>query len=229
MCYYDAQDGKPPLEFRAMRIVAFSPASARSQTPPATPRGQSSITRVVTGVYLEGDVTVDQGDQLTVRAERIYYDFTSQRAIMLDATLATVDEVRNVPLYMRADEIRQLARGEFAAKKVTFSTSEFHTPHYHIGASEVYLHESSRRPPQLPSPGREQARRRPGRLSIWARGAGREKGPTHLRLPSQGRHHQRPGRPDLLLALPRRRHQQERNPPAHPPHLQLQAPTACAS
>ncbi len=40
---------------------------------------------------------------------------------------------------MRATEIRQLARGEYAAKKVTFSTSEFHTPHYHIGASDIYL------------------------------------------------------------------------------------------
>ncbi len=94
---------------------------------------------MVTGVYLEGDVNVDQGDKIAIHAERMYFDFTSQRAVMLDATLASVDEQRNVPVYMRATEIRQLARGEFAAKKAEFSTSEFYTPHYHIGASEVYL------------------------------------------------------------------------------------------
>ena len=67
---------------------------------------------------------------------------------MLDATLSTEDQIRNVPLYMRANEIRQLSRGEYAAKKVTFSTSEFHTPHYAIGASEVYLHDVTHSSPQ---------------------------------------------------------------------------------
>ncbi len=147
--HYDFQDGKPPIDFRAQRAVTFSPVPEDSSaTAPATGTASASapakpasgdFSQVVTGVYLEGDVTLDQGDKIMVRAERMYFDFTSQRAVMLDATLASVDEVRNVPVYLRAAEIRQLARGEFAAKKVEFSTSEFYTPHYHIGASEVYL------------------------------------------------------------------------------------------
>lgn len=148
--HYDFQDGKPPLDFRAHRVVAFgmvddnkpaataSGPATRAATQPAAPLNENSLKRV-TGLYLEGDVTLDQGDKVMVRAERMYFDLTSQRAIMLDATLSTVDELRHVPVYMRAAEIRQLSRGEFAAKKASFSTSEFFTPHYHIGASEVYL------------------------------------------------------------------------------------------
>lgn len=136
--FYNGNDGKPPLQFRAQNMIAFALPPSQSSTEPgaAVPPGFGSFK--VTGVYMEGDVNLDSGDNV-VRANRIYYDFTSQRAVMLDATLASVDEVRHVPLYMRAAEIRQLARGEYAAKKVSFSTSEFATPHYHIGASNVYL------------------------------------------------------------------------------------------
>lgn len=130
----------------------IAPGSTTASGPASRPAGGGANEKekapVVTGIYFEGDVTIDQGDQLMVRAERIYYDFTSKRAIMLDATLSTVDEVRNIPLYMRAAEIRQLSRSEFAARKATFSTSEFHTPHYHIGASSIYLRDVT---PVVPS------------------------------------------------------------------------------
>ncbi len=134
--FRDTLDGKPPIELRAQRMVLFSPPEGAPTTNRSGEFGGAS--RAVTGVYLEGDVTLDAGQQ-SVKASRLYYDFTSDRAIMLDATLSTVDENRNVPLYMKAATIRQLARGEYAAKSVQFSTSEFYQPHYHIGASEIYL------------------------------------------------------------------------------------------
>lgn len=126
-------DGKAPIELRAQRAVLFSPPSA------AAPEG-GTATRSVTGVYLEGDVTLENGAQ-TIKANKIFYDFTTDRAIMIDAVLHGVEEERNVPVYLRADEIRQLSRGEFAAKSAKISISEFYTPHYHIGASDVYLRE----------------------------------------------------------------------------------------
>ncbi len=138
---YDALDGKPAIEFHAQRMVTFSPAQKSAATAPAgTPKqAGANLTRFVTGAYMEGDVTLNSGEDMTVHADRIYYDFTSQRAVMLDAKLYTVDQVRNVPIYMRATQIRQLARGEYAAKDASFSTSEFHTPHYNIGAGSIYL------------------------------------------------------------------------------------------
>ena len=131
--------------------TAPAPGTAPAKTaatPPGVPAGlkplagldTAQIQKYATGVYLEGDVTLVAGNT-TVRAARMYYDFTSDRAIMLDATLSTVEEQRNVPVYMRAAEIRQLSQTEFVAKDVKFSTSEFYTPHYHIGASNMYLQE----------------------------------------------------------------------------------------
>jgi lipopolysaccharide export system protein LptA len=131
-------DNKAPLELRAQRAVLFSPEQGAATATSEPAGGVGRIAKSVTGVYLEGNVTVQMGEQ-TVRAERVYYDFTSDRAIMLDATLSSVEEKRNLPVYMRAREIRQLARNEYAAKDVSFSTSEFAEPHYQIGASSVYL------------------------------------------------------------------------------------------
>ncbi|HUO07498.1 MAG TPA: LPS assembly protein LptD [Phycisphaerae bacterium] len=151
---YDALDGKPPMVFHADRAVTFSPVPKSAETAPAAPL-RRSISQYVTGVYLEGDVNIATGQEgktigaEDVHAEKIYIDFTSMRAVMLDAAIYTRDEKRNVPLYMRASEIRMLARGEYAAKKANFSTSEFATPHYSIGAGDIYLQDIT---PRVESP-----------------------------------------------------------------------------
>jgi len=90
----------------------------------------------VEGAYLEGDVRMAQGPN-TIRASRIYYDFGRDRAIILDAVVRATLVDRNVPLYVRAEEIRQLSATQFTADDAILTTSEFHTPHYHIGASRV--------------------------------------------------------------------------------------------
>ncbi len=133
---YHAGDGKTPYEFRAQKAVLFSAGDKNGAAGLTDQTG--AVAKGVTGAYLEGDVTLNVGSQ-EIHAERLYFDFTSQRAIMLDAVLVGEAPLRNVPIYMRAKEIRQLARGEYAAKSAKFSTSEFYEPHYHIGASDVYL------------------------------------------------------------------------------------------
>ena len=92
----------------------------------------------VEGVYLEGDVVLSQG-VTTVRADRIYYDLLSDRALILDAQLRTPIPKRNLPLYLRASRIRQLSRNQFTATDAVLTTSEFHTPHYHLGAKRIDL------------------------------------------------------------------------------------------
>lgn len=96
------------------------------------------------GVYLEGDVILSLGTR-TVRASRLYYDFEQQRALMLDAVLRAELPERNIPLYVRAEEIRQLSAREFSATRARVSTSEFFTPHYHIGAEKVVIYDRSSR------------------------------------------------------------------------------------
>ncbi len=53
--------------------------------------------------------------------------------------MRTVIPGRDIPLYVRAQEIRQLSSTEFMARKARVSTSEFYTPHVHLGAEEITL------------------------------------------------------------------------------------------
>jgi len=92
----------------------------------------------VEAVYLEGDVVMTQGPNM-IRAERLYYDFVSERAVILDAVVRANLAERNMPLYLRAAEIRQLSPNQFSATTARLTTSEFYTPHYHIGAGKVEL------------------------------------------------------------------------------------------
>jgi len=92
----------------------------------------------VEAVYLEGDVVMSQGPNM-IRASRLFYDFVRERALILDAVVRTTLVERNIPLYMRAKEVRQLSATRFSASAAVLTTSEFFTPHYHMGASEVEL------------------------------------------------------------------------------------------
>ena len=90
------------------------------------------------GIYLEGDVLLTQGERV-VRADRVYYDLQHNRALILDPVMRIMIAGRNLPLYVRADEARQLSSAEYSATGARISTSEFHTPHYHIGAERIYF------------------------------------------------------------------------------------------
>lgn len=94
----------------------------------------------VRGVYLEGAVHAESDkDDYVVRAPRMYYDFQSDRAIMLDAVLRTYDRKRALPVYARASEMRQVAETQWSAKHVTVSASSFATPTLAIGARSVVV------------------------------------------------------------------------------------------
>jgi hypothetical protein len=130
------EKGRLPLELRANNAVVFSPAGA-SQSPKG-PLHPQAINQKVQGIYLDGDVTITYGDE-SIHAGRVYYDFTTNRAIMLDAVMSTYAVQNHSPLYLRAKKLLQLAQGQFAAKSVKLSTDEFYVPHYYIGASSMAI------------------------------------------------------------------------------------------
>jgi hypothetical protein len=111
-------------------------------------------------VYLEGDVVITQGDNM-IRGDRLYYDPTRSRALILDGVVRTLVRSRGLPLYLRAKEIRQLSANEFGASEAMLSTSEFHTPHYHIGAGQVELVDES-----APDPASRETDLRAGRFRV---------------------------------------------------------------
>lgn len=105
----------------------------------------SDFASSVTGAYLRGNVVITRGEQM-IRASELYYDFENDRALMLDAVMrANLPQRNDIPLYIRAKEIRQLSSTEFFARKADLSASDFYTPHVSFGAERIYLTDTTPR------------------------------------------------------------------------------------
>ncbi len=90
----------------------------------------------VRGVYLEDNVTVTDG-QYTMRGPRVFVDLVTNRAILLDAVFYTWDPRQQAPIYVRADQLRQVALNQWAANDARLTNSEFAEPHFAIGAGSL--------------------------------------------------------------------------------------------
>ncbi len=97
----------------------------------------------IEGIYLEDNVIATDGE-FTVRAPRVYYDVTTDRAVLLEAVLFTYDVERELPLYLRASELHQEARRRWEGRDTLLTTSAFAQPHVAIGASKLTIEQPSR-------------------------------------------------------------------------------------
>lgn len=130
------------LELQAQKAVVFTPYTDLREIQGGE---MKAIEEAVTGAYLEGDVRIvrtpkslkETEQRLT--ADRAYYDFTTDRAVLTDVVLQTVDPKSQIPITLRAQVVRQLSQQEYTAEKSTMSTSQFHTPSYSIRAQKTYV------------------------------------------------------------------------------------------
>ncbi|MBL0921519.1 MAG: LPS assembly protein LptD, partial [Phycisphaerales bacterium] len=148
--FVDASQGRN-LQLTAQRAVVYLDPGAVSD---ALEAGVGSVR----GVYLEGAVSATDG-QYTLRGEKLYYDFQTNRAVVLDAVFWTYDQQRAMPLYVRAGAIRQESENQWNGEGVKLSNSSFFEPHLSIGADSVTI---TRR--------RDEAGAGPDRFTVDARG-----------------------------------------------------------
>jgi len=129
---YSNLESNRDLTLRAERVVVFLDGKD-ADTPLTTSKVQAGSVR---GVYLEDNVIVtDTG--FTVRAPRVYYDVRQNKATLLEAVVYSYDSTRKLPLYMRAETVRQTSARSFEAENVQLTTSEFAEPHFAIGAARL--------------------------------------------------------------------------------------------
>lgn len=131
------------LELRSDRAVLFTtitPDQAKSLD-------FNDMGRKIIGAYLEGDVRIDftpakggAGEQ-RITADRAYYDLSTDRAIMTDVVLHTIDPLSQIPITFRAQKVRQLAIGEYNTEHVKLTSSSFAVPTYDIQSSYAYIHQ----------------------------------------------------------------------------------------
>jgi hypothetical protein len=132
--FYDDFRKDRQVSLQAERVVVFleSGESAGPVAPSSVDAGD------VRGVYLEDNVIVTDLNY-TVRAPRVYYDVRENKAVLLEAVLYSFDATRQLPLYMRAQTVRQTSASSFEADDVQLTTSEFAEPHFAIGAARITL------------------------------------------------------------------------------------------
>jgi len=126
------------LELRAENAVVFYSQAVLERAGAREAGALDALGRVVTGVYLEGDVVLDAGAQ-RITAARLYYDFGRRSALVLDGTMRAVLPAPSLPLYVRAERVRQINESRFRAEGVKLSMDEFYQPHTWLGARTAEL------------------------------------------------------------------------------------------
>ncbi len=129
---YEDPEVDRSVALQAERVVLFVEGDLDELATGAIPADR------IVGIYLEDDVMATSGGY-TIRAPRVYYDLPRNRAVILDAVLYSYDIERDVPLYVRADLMRQTSASSFEAERALITTSEFGVPHFAIGAGRITL------------------------------------------------------------------------------------------
>jgi hypothetical protein len=129
-----------PLELREVEadsIVVWRKASG------ATPAGTDVSTTQLRGgseIYVAGNVIFRQG-QRTIYADDLYYDLQRKRGTARNVVLKSFDTTRDIPIYIRAKELRQKAENEFEGDEVVLTTSEFWKPQISMRAAQIRLND----------------------------------------------------------------------------------------
>ena len=130
------------IEFSAKDVVMFTDDPAGGATSSPADSGHH-----FTAAYLEGDVRVDfipaasKDPEQRLTADRVYYDFQTQQAILTGVVFHAVDPESKIPFTVRAQVMKQIAHGEFAARHAQFTTSYFAVPTFSIRTTYAYIHQ----------------------------------------------------------------------------------------
>ncbi len=135
------------IELRSQQAVLFTTVKDFNELQGGT---VARIQDAITSAYLEGDVRINFTANAGVRAnlppaeqrleaERVYYEFGTDRAVLTDVVLQATDPRVPVPVTMRANTVKQLSMGEYKADGVVLTTSQFATPSYSVNATKAYV------------------------------------------------------------------------------------------
>ena len=150
------RDSRQFLEMRCQSAVLYSrlqkedAAGTASDGGGAAPLGGGSFGQgkeQIEAVYLEDDAVIARGERY-MRGPRAFYNFTTDRAYVVDGIYRTVQEQRAVPIFVRFKTARSsrdfkdgkpLPNREMWFKDARVTTSDFYSPTYHIAARTVRM------------------------------------------------------------------------------------------
>jgi hypothetical protein len=136
------------LELLANNVVLFSSDRDGATSQPSV----GELGHHFTAAYLEGDVRMNftpasaKSPEQRLTADRVYYDFVTQRAVLTSVVFHAIDPMTQIPVIVRAETMRQLSHGEYAAQNAEFTTSKFGVPTYSVRSSYAYIHQEPQDP-----------------------------------------------------------------------------------
>lgn len=120
------------VSLSADRIVAWTPPLGDIIT------GAASASDAEGELYLEGDIVVRQGDQI-VYANAMYYNAAREVGVILDAeVIATIPQTQGTAR-VKAEVMRQVARGQYVASNAAVTSSRLGLPRYWLQSNELSL------------------------------------------------------------------------------------------
>lgn len=113
---------------------------AKPDGPDGKPTGEDQLKEYVKEIYAEGNVVHSRGDEWT-HADRLFLDIRKERGLAIDATasipLATRDG--DMPVVVRAAELRILSRDRVAGSGVQTWVSRFGRPFTNLTSDEIEI------------------------------------------------------------------------------------------
>ncbi|WP_246112564.1 LPS-assembly protein LptD [Allorhodopirellula solitaria] len=120
------------VSLSANRIVAWTPPLGDIIT------GAAGVSDAEGELYLEGDIVVRQGDQI-IYADAMYYNAAREVGVILDAeVIATIPQTQGTAR-VKAEVMRQVARGNFVANNAAVTSSRLGVPRYWLQSNELSL------------------------------------------------------------------------------------------
>ena len=138
-----SRDNGDLIEMVADRAVLFTPLKTLKELQQTG--GKKQGRNIITSAYLEGDVRINflaskpGSAEQRLTAERVYYEFATDRAVLTDAVVHTIEPARQTPMILRARLVRQLSQGEYTANNIQLTTSQFALPSLSLNADRVYV------------------------------------------------------------------------------------------
>ncbi|MDB5302731.1 MAG: hypothetical protein JWM97_280 [Phycisphaerales bacterium] len=131
------------LELSAQNAVLFTRVKSLREIKESD--GKKRAVMPIVAAYLEGDVRATYtparpgAPEQRLTADRIYYEFSTDRAVLTDAIVHTIEPRRGQPVVARAKLVRQLSQGEYSAEHMQLTTSTMALPSYSIAADRMYV------------------------------------------------------------------------------------------
>lgn len=96
----------------------------------------SSANGAIQSIYLQGNIEITEGDR-TINADECFYDFQTRQAMAVNAVMRSYDYKRNIPIYVKAERLRQVSENQFTAENIVLTSSEFYEPQIKMTASTI--------------------------------------------------------------------------------------------